>query len=244
MNSGNNNRLGLVARGPNIAARGLWGSAGNPGRVLTEEERAQLVLISTVARFAKGDLLYREGDRADAVFNVIVGVAKSYKGQTDGSHQIAGFLFPDDLVGLAEEGVYVNSAEAVTAVTAYRISTSALEARLRKNAALEFNVICKLCHELREAQRHALLLTRRHALAKVGLFLEMLEGHRAATGEAADEVFLPMTRSDVSDYIGTSLEAVSRSFRALADRGIIAFRDRRHIKILDRPGLAAVIARN
>jgi len=242
VNSGNGRPLGLSARGPNIVAPGLWREAGHPGQVLTEEERTQLAVISTVARFAKGELLYRKGDRADAVFNLIGGVVKSYKTQEDGSPHIAGFLFPDDLIGLAEEGTYINTAEAITAVSAYRIPTSALEARLRKNAALEYNVICKLCHELREAQRHAFLLTRRHALAKVGLFLEMLESLQAGRGEHTDEIYLPMTRTDIGNYIGISLEAVSRSLRALAARGIIGLRNRHHVKILDRARLAAVVA--
>jgi len=244
VNSGNGRPLGPGARGPNIAARALWGAAGYPGQVLTEEERSQLAVISTVARFGKGELLYRKGDHADAVFNLIGGVVKSYKTQENGLPHIADFLFPDDLIGLSEEGRYVNTAEAITAVSAYRIPTPALEVRLRKNATLEFNVICKLCHELREAQRHAFLLTRRHALAKVGLFLELLESLQAGRGEHTDEIYVPMTRTDIGNYIGTSLEAVSRSLRALAARGIIGFRNRHHIKILDRAGLAAVVAEN
>jgi CRP-like cAMP-binding protein len=242
MNTGNGGHFGFSACGPNIVAPGLWGVAGNPGQVLTEQERAELAVISTVVRFARGDILYREGDSADAVFNLIGGVVKSYRGNGDGSHDIAGFLFPGDLIGLALDGAYVNTAEAIAATTAYRIPAPALETKLRRSAALEFNVICKLCHELREAQRHAFLLTRRHALAKVGLFLEMLESHQAGRGKSAEEIYLPMTRSDIGGYIGTSLEAVSRSFRALADRRIVAFRNRHHVKILDRSGLAAIVS--
>jgi CRP-like cAMP-binding protein len=241
VNSGKDHSAGARADGPSIIATNLWGPVGEkPGRVLTEEERAQLAVISSVVRFSKGTVIYREGDHAGAVFNLVVGVVKSFKTLPDGSRHIVGFLFPDDLVGLAEEGRYVNSTEAVTAVTAYRIPTTALEAKLRREPRLEFHVICKLCHELREAQRHAFLLSQRHAVAKVGLFLQMLESYQAARDESTEEVYLPMSRSDIAAYIGTSLEAVSRSFRELVRRGVIAFRNPRHLKIISRTDLEAV----
>jgi CRP-like cAMP-binding protein len=138
----------------------------------------------------------------------------------------------------------VNSAEAVTTVSAYRVPTRALEAKLRGDSGLEFSVICKLCHELREAQRHAFLLSQRHAVAKVGLFLQMLESYQAARGESTEEIYLPMSRSDIAAYIGTSLEAVNRSFRDLARQGIIALRNSRHLKIVSRTDLEAIAADN
>jgi CRP/FNR family transcriptional regulator len=87
---------------------------------------------------------------------------------------------------------------------------------------------------LREAQRHAFVLSRHHALTKIGLFLEMLENYQAARGEGAGEIYLPMTRSDIADYIGISPEAVSRSFRVRSVQGVIAFRNRHHVKIVNR----------
>jgi CRP/FNR family transcriptional regulator len=224
--------------GPSIVARALWDSANsNPKQVLTDEQRAQIAVISSLVRFQQGEEIYREGDRADAVFNIIAGVVKSYRSLPDARRHIIGFLFPDDLFGLAEDGRYVNSTKAATTVSVYHIPVPALEARLRKDPGLEFHVICKLCHELREAQRHAFLLSRHHALAKVGLFLQMLEDFQAARGEGTGEIYLPMSRSDIADYVGVSLEAVSRSFRALSTRGVIALRNRRHIKIIDRDRL-------
>jgi CRP/FNR family transcriptional regulator len=99
---------------------------------------------------------------------------------------------------------------------------------------LDFGVICKLCNELRQTQRHAFLLARRQALAKVAMFLEMLEHLQNARGEGAAEIYMPMNRSDISEYVGMSLEAVSRAFRSLVKRGIIESRNRRHVKIVDR----------
>jgi CRP-like cAMP-binding protein len=230
--------------GPSIVARAMWGSANsNLRRVLTKEQRAQIAGISSLVRFRQGEEIYREGDCADAVFNIINGAVTSYRSLPDARRHIVGFLFPDDLVGLAEEGRYVNSAKAATAVSAYRIPVQALEVRLRENSDLEFDVICKLCHELCEAQRHAFLLSRHRALPKVGLFLEMLENYQAVRGEGQGEIYLPMSRSDIADYIGISLEAVSRSFRALSTAGVIGFRNRRHVNIIDRARLNDIARR-
>jgi CRP-like cAMP-binding protein len=229
------------AHGPSIAAIALWGaSGGRRAQLLTDEERARLSVIASIVRFKKGAQIYREGDRADAVFNVVSGVVKSYRALPDKTERIAAFLFADDLFGLAEEGRYVNATKAVTAVTAYRIPVSALEGRLRKDAALEFHLICKLCHELREAQRHAFLLGRRNALARVAMFFQLLEQHQAARGESAPELYLPMSRSDVAEYLGMSLEAISRSFRTLASRGVLSFRNKRYVKVMNRDQLDAL----
>src|ERR1700730_9473023 len=143
-------RAQIGGHGPTIRASDPWApSTGKVRQLLSDEERARLAVIASIVRFHKGEELYREGQRADAVFNIISGVVKAYKTAPDGSEHIAAFLFPDDLFGLSEEGRYTNSTEAITPVTAYRLPVSALRSRLSKDAGLEFYVICKLCHELR-----------------------------------------------------------------------------------------------
>jgi CRP/FNR family transcriptional regulator len=230
-------------RGPSVTAIGLWGSSGGKRLdLLTDEKRTRLAGISSVVRYDKGVEIYCEGDCADAVFNIIGGVVKTYKNLDDQTKHIVAFLFPDDLFGLPAEGKYVNSAEAATAVTAYRIPVSVLETGLRRDPELEFLVICKLCQELREAQRHALLLSKRRAPAKIAMFVQMLENYQCARGESLEEVYLPMSRSDIADYVGMSAEAVSRSFRSLANRGAIVFRDRQHLRIVSRSRLDSAAA--
>jgi CRP-like cAMP-binding protein len=231
----------LPGGGPNIVAPAPWTQGANAGRPLTAEELMSVASISTVVRYKKGEKIYQEGNRANAVFNIITGVVKSYRTLPETSRHIVGFLFCADLLGLAEAGKYVNSAEAVTAVTAYKIPTNLLETRLREEPGLDFQVISKLCHELREAQRHASLLGRKHAVAKVGLFLQMLGTHQTSS-ESSGEMYLPMTRQDIGAYLGISPETVSRSLRELVFRGAITCKDRRHIQIVDPAQLNAAIA--
>jgi CRP/FNR family transcriptional regulator len=153
-----------------------------------------------------------------------------------------GFLFSRDVAGLAANGRYVNSAAAVTQVALYKVPAALLETRLRRYPRLDFQVICKLCHDLREAQQHAFLLSKHRAVAKVGLFLQMLETHQNAEGHLSDEIQVPMARTDIGAYVNISPEAVTRALQELVRRGVIRIRDRRYIKIIDRTGLEKIIS--
>lgn len=221
--------------GPMIRALDLWApSAGRVHRLLTDDERARLAVMASIVRFKKGEVIYRENDRADSVFNIISGVVAAYKKASDGSEYIVAFLLPDDLFGLSAEGRYTNWTKAITAVSVYRLPVTVLRNRLTKDAELEFHVICKLCQELRQTQRHAFLLSQRSAVTKVAMFLQMIEQLQIARGEQITEIALPMGRSDIGKYTGLTLAAVSRAFRSLTTRGIIKVRDRRHVSVIDR----------
>jgi CRP-like cAMP-binding protein len=222
-------------------APSLWTPGARPGRPLIAESRAMLATVAAIVRFKKGETIYRNGENATAVFNIITGFVTCYRLLPERKKHIVGFAFAHDLIGLPQNGTYVNTAEAATAVTLYKISGPALEARLRRHADLDFQVIGKLCRDLREAQDHALLLSKRRAAARLGLFLLMLEARQACEGATGGEVFLPMRRSDVGSYVGISAEAVTRTLRELTRHGVIAFRDRRHVRIVDR-GLLEMIA--
>ena len=226
-----------VPGGPAIRAVDPWlpgiPSRGKSRQLLGSEERASLAKIASVARFRKGEKIYSSGEPAEAIFNIISGIVKTYKPGVNGSEHIVAFLYPQDLFGLSEEGRYVSSAKAITPVTAYALPIPALRRQLSKDVALDFHLIAKLCQGLREAQRHALLLVQKYATSKLAMFLQLQEHVQSANGKLP-EIYLPMGRSDIADYVGMSLAAVSRGFRDLAAQRIIRIRDRRHVKIVDR----------
>jgi CRP-like cAMP-binding protein len=225
----------IGGHGPAIRALDPWiPSAGRTRQLLTDDERARLGTIASVVRFKKGEVIYHEGDPADAVFNITTGAVAVYREAPDSSEHVAAFLFPDDLFGLSAEGRYTNSTKAITAVVAYRLPVPALRSRLSKDAELEFHVMCKLCHELRQAQRHAFLLSQRSAITKLTMFLQLLEQIQIARGGQTGEIYLPMDRSDIGEDVGITLATVSRAFRRLTSRGIVRFRNRRHMRIVDR----------
>ncbi len=221
--------------GPAIRAVDPWGSPREKARqLLNEEERARLAGLATIVQFRKGEEIYREGQRADAAFNIITGVVKAYKTAADNSKHITAFLFSSDVFGLSEGGWCANSIKAITPVTAYRLPVRALRSQFLNDPGLEFHVICKLIHDLRQTQHHAFILTRRHALSKISMFLQLLEYLQAVRGEQTTIIYLPMKRSDIAEYLGMSVEAVSRAFGDLTTRGIVKSRDRQHLEIVDR----------
>ena len=198
------------AAGPEIHAVHPW----TPGKheksvrhqLLSDDERAQLAKIATIVRFNKGALIYQEGDTADAAFNIISGVVAAFRIISDAEHVLS-FLYPGDLFGLSEEGQYSYSAKATTAVMAYKMPLSAVRRILDRNSDLDVNVIIKLCERLREAQRHAIILSQKRATTRLAMFLDLQEHLQAARGESVSEIHLPMDRSGIAAYLGLTLAA-------------------------------------
>jgi CRP/FNR family transcriptional regulator len=184
--------------------------------------------------FQKGQKIYRAGDPSDAVYNIISGVVMTFVIAPDRRELINAFLFTEDLFGLSEEGRYSSSAEAVTPVTAYRLPVAKLQGHLPRDADLEFHVICKLCHELRQAQRHAFLISKRDATARLAIFLQLMEELQINRDEPANEIHLPMNRIEIGKYVGLSAAALSRAFAKLEADGVVEQRNRRHLKVKDR----------
>jgi len=198
----------MGGHGPTIRAIEPWiPSAGRMHQLLTDDERARLAVMASIVRFKKGETIYRQGDPADAVFNINTGVVNACQKAPDGREHVVAFLLPDDLFGLSAEGRYANTTRAITAITAYRLPVTALRTRLTKDVELEFHVICKLCQELRQAQRHAFLLSQRSAITKLAMFLQIIERLEVAKGKETTEISLPMDRSNIAEYIGITLAA-------------------------------------
>jgi CRP-like cAMP-binding protein len=221
--------------GPSIFAVDPW-TPGNPHarhQLLSDDERALLAKISSIVRFKKGEVIYEEGDAAEAAFNIVSGVVSTYRALAEGDH-ITSFAYQGDLFGLSEQGQYSNAARAATAVVAYKIPLPALRRLMHSRADLDVDLIVKLCEGLRSAQRHALLLAERRAPKKLAMFLELQEHLQIAKGEPASEIYLPMDRSSIAAYLGLTLAALSRAFRTLTLKQIISSRDRHHVRILDR----------
>jgi CRP-like cAMP-binding protein len=200
--------------------------------LLSSRQRSHIASIATRVQFPRGKLIYREGSNAEFVFIVASGIVKSFQDLPSGKRRLMAFLFADDLFGLAQTGKYINSIQTVTPVTLYRMDVATLADSLRHDADLAFQFLCKVTHELREALRHTVLLTRRDALGRVTMFLRMLEQNSPLRQDSIIEV--PMSRSETASYLGLSLEAVSRAFSRLDRSEIIAFDGRRTVRVLDR----------
>jgi CRP/FNR family transcriptional regulator len=220
-------------RGPSLRAVPFLRAASGPIELLSEPQRQQLASIATLHLFPARTVVYSAGAPAEAVFIIGHGAVKSFRDLPSGRTRIAAFLFAHDLFGLAEAGHYVNTVQAMTASTVYRIELCALADAFQRDSELELRFLCKAIHELREAQHHTIVVGQRHAVGRVAMLLRMLERQTAhCPGEKG--VLIPMTRSDIANYLGLSLEAVVRASRRLERHGIVHFIDRHHARILDR----------
>jgi CRP/FNR family transcriptional regulator, anaerobic regulatory protein len=208
-------------------------------RLLTAAQRRRLMALATTVRLRPGTTVFREGDPLSDIFVVGEGLVKAFREFASGRRRIVAFLFPRDVFGLAEHGRYVNTARTVTQSLIYRIPHESLAAALQRDADLQFRFLCKVTEKLREAQRQAVVLGRPDAIGRVAMFLKMLEPDSATRDPL---IPLPMRRTDIAEYLGLSLEAVSRATRTLALRKIVAFVDGHSARVQDRAGFESIVA--
>jgi CRP/FNR family transcriptional regulator, anaerobic regulatory protein len=199
--------------------------------LLTDDQRAQLARIATRVRVAPREVIYREETSAGSVFIIAEGVVKAFKDLPSGRRWVTAFLFPADVFGLAENGNYVRTAQAVTAALLYRFDVNVLIETLKSDGDLQFKFLCKLTHEVREAQRQTILIGRKDAIGKLAMFIAQLQ----RKPDGSRDIDLPMTRSDIASYLGLSLESVSRATRSLERRGVVCFPNRHMVRIIDQP---------
>lgn len=183
---------------------------------LEPPELEELDRISQVKHFASRASLFEQDALAGSVFNVTDGIVRLYKSLPDGRRQIVGFALPGDFLGLALMDRYGVAAEAVTDVTACRFSRSAFLTYIDGRPHLLRRLHEFAGHELSLAQDQMLLLGRRSAEEKVAAFLLNLQTRYARIGTTSVNVPLPMSRQDIADYLGLTIETVSRTLTKLA----------------------------
>ena len=226
---------------PLIRAIPFLDSAAAAAPRLTDRQRQDLVAIATRLRLPARLTLYHEAAPAGWLFVVMEGGVKAFRDLPSGKRRVASFLFHGDVFGLAENGRYLNTTQTITPVTLYRIPLDKLTDLLRHDAELQFKVLCKVTHELREAQRRAIVVSRRDAAGRLAMFLLMI---KTDLEDAADPgtIPLPMSRSDIADYLALSLEAVSRACAELERRKLVRFESRHLVRVLDAKRLDALAA--
>ena len=188
---------------------------------IDDADLGRLDALAEHVALTAGQALIREGDEAKHVFNITSGSVRVYKLLPDGRRQITGFLFAGDFLGLATGQTYVFSAEAIEPATACRFRKSDYRTLIRETPALEAALLDRATHELAAAQNQMLLLGRKTALERIATFLLDLPGHDPARATTEGLVRLPMTRSEIADYLGLTIETVSRVLTKLKTSGVI-----------------------
>jgi len=206
--------------------------------VLDENELAELASIQTSCTFDTHDPIVTEGDPAAFFFNVTKGAVLLYKLLPNGRRQITGFLFPGDFMGIAAEGTFAYSAEALLPSRLCRFSKSDFISLLDRMPKLERRLLTLASHELVEAQEQMLLLGRKTAKERLCTFLLSLSHRAELKGADPQIVSIPMSRADIADYLGLTMETVSRNFTNLKTSGLIQLREGGMVFIPDRTLLA------
>jgi len=211
--------------------------------VLSPEDTARVRATLRPVSIGAHAMLFEEGEPAQHLFNVTSGTVKMYKLLPDGRRQITGFAFAGDFLGMTVDHDYVTSAETVTPASLCRFDRAKLLKLVDEMPHMEKHIAATLAHELVAAQDQMLLLGRKTAQERIATFLLTLlrrrETHReGCPGRAAEAesptLTLPMSRSDIGDYLGLTIETVSRTFSQLRRQGVIRLADVSHAEILDR----------
>lgn len=193
-------------------------------------------------RYKKGTEIYGEKEPADYVYQVKIGAVRSYKLLSDGRRQIGAFHLAGDIFGLENGGEHRFTAEAIVETTVRLIKRRSLEVVAESDAMVARNLLSMTTSNLQHAEDHMLLLGRKTSLERVAAFLIEMDKRLTATGIMA----LPMSRRDIADYLGLTLETVSRALSRLHDLGILGFigTNQRQIVLLDREQLASFDLQN
>jgi len=210
-------------------------------RGLDRRATSQVATQASLQRLQAGQQLFGEGEPADGIYEVATGIVRLYKLLPDGRRQIIGFLSAGHLLGLAHRENYVHTAEAVTMVTLHRYSRAGFDRLLDEVPGLARRLLSATSDELRAAQDQMLLLGRKSATEKIASFLlAMASLHSARAG--TDEVYIPMSRSDIADYLGLTVETVSRSLAKLKQDEVIGLPTPNRIALTDRARLEELAA--
>ena len=185
-------------------------------------------------QLAAGQPLFHQGDRADCTFSLTSGVVKLYAVLPDGRRQVVAFHFPGEFIGFCESMDYHCTAEAVCAATLCRFETGRFEhfARIRSELARSRHE--RVAHDLVRAQTRAMVLGQAAASERLAHFLcDVHRRSQVGSEEASGHVRLPMSRSDIADYLGLAKETVSRELSALRATGVIRSISRSLLEIRD-----------
>lgn len=209
---------------------------------LSDREIGALNAISSRRNLQAGEIYAVEGDEAVSFANVVSGVAKLVRGLEDGREQIVGLLFPSDFMGRTfgqgRPALIPYTVEAATELELCTFTSTGFEAVVEDHPALERKLLERTLGELDAARDWMLLLGRKSAGERVATFLHHIARRCGSMGCAAshgpgDGFDLPLSRSDMADFIGLTIETVSRQISKLRKDGILVMDGTRRIAAVD-----------
>lgn len=195
---------------------------------------------SSLRRIEPKEFLFTEGDAATHVYRIDTGAVILFKVLADGRRQVMGFGYPGDLVGLGASGLHGMNAQAIKPTRLRCLPVTVLRQRAGEDSGLAFKLYETLAREL-QATRDLLLTTgQRSALERVAGFLLALSQRNDRDGKEAGSFELPMTRTDIGDFLGLTIETVSRAFTKLKSARLIEVNRNHQVRLVQEHRLERV----
>jgi CRP/FNR family transcriptional regulator, anaerobic regulatory protein len=229
-----NSEVPVLCRNCEVRHRGMCGA-------LDADQLLQLAKHTHIVKHAPGDELIGDDTPITTYGNVMRGVVKLTKMLEDGRQQVVGLQFAPDFLGRLFGDQNALTAESASGVEVCKIPKSALEKLIAEHPALEHKLMQQALRELDEARDWMLTLGRKTAAEKVASFLVLIATHidpvaqadREATGKAYAKFDLPLSRIDIADFLGLTIETVSRQLTKLRKDRVIEIENNRTVIVPD-----------
>lgn len=213
-------------------------SPARPSWMALLDEGRETLRAGAVQHFGPDREIFAEGESAETFYKVVSGTVRTCKFLNDGRRQIEAFYTAGDVFGFEMGETHIFSAEAVSECNLISYRRRGVEAAAMQDSVLARQLFSYAMHSVNNAQTHAFLLGRRAAAEKVAVFLIGWANRNGA--KLAIE--LPMSRQDMADYLGLTIETVSRTLSQMEREGIIAIPNARQIRLLRREALEEMTA--
>ena len=219
----------------------IFGSQGTRN-LLSQEQQSLIHSVSTLVQFDKGEnTIFLEGEAGAFVYVISSGLVRISRCGFSGRRQVLSLKLPGDVFGYPENGLYLNSATAIGKTTLYRISWERLQELMRMDPQLQSNVLVRVAFDLRQAQKRILVLGQQNISQRLASFLLELMEHADFYKPDLRQLFLPLSRFDLGDYLGTAPETVVRVLSKMEKSGIIHRLSSRVLLIPSQQNLAEML---
>jgi CRP-like cAMP-binding protein len=189
-------------------------------------------MLGAATAFARHEEVFGEGEPARYLYKVVAGGVRTYNTLNDGRRQIAAFYLPGDIFGLEAGHTYSVTAETIARSMLHAVKRTELMSRAVGDLAISNLLLALTTAELQRTKAHILLLLKSAQERVVGFLLDM-----ATREDCLSEFDLRMSRQDIADYLGLTIETVSRVLTRLEGASAISLQSSRHIVFRDRPAL-------
>jgi CRP/FNR family transcriptional regulator, nitrogen fixation regulation protein len=191
-------------------------------------------------QYERNETIFNQDDTAEYVYRILSGTVRLCRYMPDGRRYIVDFLMPGDLMGFVESPDQPVSAEAVTEVTLIAYPRSCFDRMAQENAAVRTQLLCHISSNLLTAHQHLFVLGCQKAKERVASFLLRLADRMDVM--EGDRLDISMSRQDIADHLGLTIETISRTITALRSDGIVLIPNTSQIVLRDMAALRALAA--